>query len=53
MNRTYDIVIAGGGVLGASCAYQLSRRGNLRLAVVDAQRPGNPPRASAGGRRAH
>ncbi|WP_240441472.1 hypothetical protein, partial [Pseudomonas aeruginosa] len=22
MNRTYDIVIAGGGVIGASCAYQ-------------------------------
>ncbi len=35
MNRTYDIVIAGGGVIGASCAYQLSRRGNLRIAVVD------------------
>ncbi|MBF2944764.1 FAD-binding oxidoreductase, partial [Pseudomonas aeruginosa] len=41
MNRTYDIVIAGGGVIGASCAYQLSRRGNLRIAVVDDKRPGN------------
>ena len=49
MNRTYDIVIAGGGVIGASCAYQLSRRGNLRIAVVDDKRPGNATRASAGG----
>lgn len=38
-----------GGVIGASCAYQLSRRGNLRIAVVDDKRPGNATRASAGG----
>ncbi|MBF3173730.1 FAD-dependent oxidoreductase, partial [Pseudomonas aeruginosa] len=41
MNRTYDIVIAGGGVIGASCAYKRSRRGNLRIAVVYDKRPGN------------
>ncbi|MEN5033610.1 cyanide-forming glycine dehydrogenase subunit HcnC [Pseudomonas sp. TWI929] len=49
MTKTYDIVIAGGGVIGASCAYQLSRRGNLRIALIDAKRPGNATRASAGG----
>ncbi|KTC17666.1 hydrogen cyanide synthase [Pseudomonas putida] len=49
MNRTYDVVIAGGGVIGASCAYQLSKRGNLRIALIDAKRPGNATRASAGG----
>ena len=51
MNRTYDIVIAGGGVIGASCAYQLSRRGNLRIAVVDDKRPGSAtaPRPAASG----
>lgn len=43
MNRTYDIVIAGGGVIGASCAYQLSRRGNLRIAVVDDSDRATPP----------
>lgn len=49
MNRTYDVVIAGGGVIGASCAYQLSKRKNLRIALIDAKRPGNATRASAGG----
>ncbi|WP_248807069.1 cyanide-forming glycine dehydrogenase subunit HcnC [Pseudomonas sp. MWU13-2100] len=49
MNRTYDVVIAGGGVIGASCAYHLSRRQDLRIALIDAKRPGNATRASAGG----
>ncbi|WP_144964528.1 cyanide-forming glycine dehydrogenase subunit HcnC [Pseudomonas sp. DE0010] len=49
MNKTYDIVIAGAGVIGASCAYQLSKRGNLRIALIDDKRPGNATRASAGG----
>lgn len=49
MTRTYDIVIAGGGAIGASCAYQLSKHGNLRIALIDAKRPGNATRASAGG----
>ncbi|CAM3636795.1 Hydrogen cyanide synthase subunit HcnC [Pseudomonas reidholzensis] len=49
MSKTYDIVIAGGGVIGASCAYQLSKRGNLRIALIDDKRPGNATRASAGG----
>ncbi|KUM01652.1 cyanide-forming glycine dehydrogenase subunit HcnC [Chromobacterium subtsugae] len=49
MSKQYDIVIAGGGVIGASCAYQLSKRGNLKIALIDAKRPGNASRASAGG----
>ncbi|MFV3404001.1 MULTISPECIES: cyanide-forming glycine dehydrogenase subunit HcnC [Pseudomonas] len=49
MTRHYDIIIAGGGVIGASCAYQLSKRGNLRIALIDSKRPGNATRASAGG----
>ncbi|WP_455290002.1 cyanide-forming glycine dehydrogenase subunit HcnC [Cupriavidus necator] len=49
MSKPYNIVIAGGGVIGASCAYQLSKRGNLKIALIDAKRPGNASRASAGG----
>lgn len=49
MKHTYDIVIVGGGVIGASIAYHLSRRKNLKIAVIDAKRPGNASRASAGG----
>ncbi|NVZ61972.1 cyanide-forming glycine dehydrogenase subunit HcnC [Pseudomonas gingeri] len=49
MSRTYDVVIAGGGVIGASCAYHLSRQKKLRIALIDAKRPGNATRASAGG----
>ncbi|WP_317205178.1 cyanide-forming glycine dehydrogenase subunit HcnC [Janthinobacterium sp.] len=49
MHKKYDIVIAGGGVIGASCAYQLSKRKGLKVALIDAKRPGNASRASAGG----
>ena len=49
MSKFYDVVIAGGGVIGASCAYQLSKRKNLKVALIDAKRPGNATRASAGG----
>ena len=49
MSKYYDVVIAGGGVIGASCAYQLSKRKDLRVALIDAKRPGNASRASAGG----
>ncbi|WP_130904960.1 MULTISPECIES: cyanide-forming glycine dehydrogenase subunit HcnC [unclassified Pseudomonas] len=49
MNKFYDVIIAGGGVIGASCAYQLSKRKNLKVALIDAKRPGNATRASAGG----
>jgi D-hydroxyproline dehydrogenase subunit beta len=33
-NPTYDVVVVGGGIVGAACADELSRRG-LRVAVVD------------------
>lgn len=49
MIKHYDVVIAGGGVIGASCAYQLSKREHLKIALIDAKRPGNATRASAGG----
>src|SRR3546814_19064040 len=47
--KHYDVVIAGGGVIGASCAYQLSKRKHLKVALIVANRPGNATRASAGG----
>ena len=31
----YDVVIIGGGVIGAGCAYILSQRQNLKVAVVE------------------
>ena len=34
--NTYDVVIVGGGIIGGSIAFELSRR-NLRVAVVDRQ----------------
>ena len=49
MSKFYDVIIAGGGVIGASCAYQLSKRQGLKVALIDAKRPGNATRASAGG----
>jgi len=30
-----DVVIIGGGIIGAGCAYMLSQRGNLKVAIVD------------------
>ncbi|VEB41952.1 2-octaprenyl-3-methyl-6-methoxy-1,4-benzoquinol hydroxylase [Chromobacterium violaceum] len=39
MSKQYDIVIAGGGVIGASCAYQLSKRRDLKIALIDSKRP--------------
>lgn len=47
--KAYDIVICGGGVIGASVAYFLSRQKDLKIAVVDYKYPGNASRASAGG----
>lgn len=47
--KNYDIVIAGGGVIGAACAYYLSKDKDLRIALIDFKRPGNASRASAGG----
>jgi hydrogen cyanide synthase HcnC len=49
MMTSYDVLIAGGGVIGAACAYHLSRRPGVTVAVIDQKRPGNASRASAGG----
>lgn len=40
MIKHYDVVIAGGGVIGASCAYQLSKRKHLKVALIDAKQIG-------------
>ena len=37
--KTYDVVIAGGGLIGGSIAFELARSG-LRVAVFDQQQPG-------------
>ena len=38
--KAYDVVICGGGVIGASIAYFLSRQKDLKIAVVDFKYPG-------------
>ncbi|GHB45969.1 hydrogen cyanide synthase subunit HcnC [Pseudovibrio japonicus] len=47
--KKYDVVICGGGVIGAAVAYFLSRKKDLDIALVDYKHPGNASRASAGG----
>jgi len=47
--KHFDVVIAGGGVIGYAIAYKLSRDKNLSVAVIDKKKPGNASRASAGG----
>src|SRR5277367_3977504 len=46
--QRYDVIIAGGGVIGSSIALELARAG-LRVALFDAQEPGREASwASAG-----
>lgn len=44
-----DIIIAGGGVIGMSVAYFLSRESDANITVIDQKRPGTASWASAGG----
>lgn len=47
MNKAPDVVVVGGGLVGASCAYELARAG-LRVVVVDRRDPGRATDAGAG-----
>jgi hydrogen cyanide synthase HcnC len=49
MKTSYDVVIAGGGVIGSALAYYLSKTKNLSIALVDVKKKGNASRSSAGG----
>jgi sarcosine oxidase, subunit beta len=44
--RTFDIAIIGGGIIGMSCAYELSQQSNLRIALFD---KANPASGTTGG----
>ncbi len=46
--KTWDVVIVGGGVIGASAAFELAAE-NLRIAIVDRQQPGQEASWAAGG----
>jgi|GEM_PF-6379992 len=38
MKKTYDVVIAGGGVIGSAIAFYLSKARNLSIALVDVKK---------------
>ena len=48
MNRSSDVVIVGGGVIGCAVAYYAARRG-LKVTLVDQPKRGRATSASAGG----
>jgi hydrogen cyanide synthase HcnC len=48
-NKPVDIVIIGGGVIGTSIAYQLSKDPSISITLIDIKKPGNASQASAGG----
>jgi sarcosine oxidase subunit beta len=45
-NRTADIAIIGGGIIGMSCAYELARQSDRRIVLFDKQ---NPASGTTGG----
>ena len=49
MIRTADIVIVGGGVNGAACAYSLARRGMEDIVVLEKGYPGCGATGRCGG----
>ncbi len=48
MNRAYDVIVVGGGVIGCAVAYELAKR-SIRTLLVDKAIPGRATSASAGG----
>lgn len=48
MDRTYDVIVVGGGVFGCAVAYELSKR-SVSVLLVDKDLPGRATSASAGG----
>lgn len=47
MENSYDILIAGGGPIGAATAFSLARRNSgLRIALITEEAGGEPPRAA-------
>lgn len=47
--RTADIAIIGGGIIGMSCAYELARQSNLRIVLFDKQNPASGTTGGTGG----
>ncbi|MCK5356717.1 MAG: FAD-dependent oxidoreductase, partial [Methyloprofundus sp.] len=41
MSKHYDIVIAGGGIIGSAVAYYLSKNTGHSIALIDIKKPGN------------
>lgn len=48
MNRAFDVIVVGGGVIGCAVAYELARR-SVRVLLLDKSLPGRATSASAGG----
>lgn len=48
MSKTWDVAIAGGGIIGAAIAFELAGRG-LRVIVLDKQTPGSESSWAAAG----
>src|SRR3990172_1773175 len=46
--RSYDVVVAGGGIIGGAVAFRLAQE-KLRVALLDGQTPGREASWAAGG----